>query len=292
MTGCPIHCVNSFGAIHYAQHPALAMNDECTCSANFMKKFGKVNEKSVTRGGGGGASAAAGGGGGAASAAAGATAAAGGGGGAASAAAVADRASTKLKVIDANDWLDNKLKNPRNARQRHNELKSSLKKMLVDDHEAFALESTFGHLVETMVTKTLNADTNINCWLCIDVDARDPYETLYGAVFVGPSRTVNYWTIEFIATSQKKTERPRGILRSLLDKVFHDAIQQKKGVDLEVADMGKPGTAKLIALYKGFGFKTSELSESDTPTEGTKEYMTISIDRLKEGYNPPSAASK
>ena len=78
MTGCPIHCVNSFGAIHYAQHPALAMNDECTCSANFMpKKFGKVNEKSVARGGGGGASAAAGGGGGAASAAPGATAAAG-----------------------------------------------------------------------------------------------------------------------------------------------------------------------------------------------------------------------
>tara|TARA_B110000211_G_scaffold140080_1_gene160119 strand:- start:411 stop:1022 length:612 start_codon:yes stop_codon:yes gene_type:complete len=45
---CVVHDVEEFGQSHYAKHPSLAMNDECTCSANFMpKKFGEVHQKGV-----------------------------------------------------------------------------------------------------------------------------------------------------------------------------------------------------------------------------------------------------
>ena len=36
---CPIHSVTHFGVTHYAMHPALNTNTNCTC--NFMPKRAK-----------------------------------------------------------------------------------------------------------------------------------------------------------------------------------------------------------------------------------------------------------
>ena len=282
MTGCPIHCVNSFGAIHYAQHPALAMNDECTCSANFVTKgkFPEVFQKRVVVArGGGGATAAAGGGGGAASAAAGATAAAGGGGGAASAAAGATAAAgggggaasaNILQVIDENTWFQ---KASYKGRTQTMKFKEALDKMLVNGASR-ALAEMFKNLSTEMVSKTMDPVGGINCWLCVNYEN---IENPYGAVFVGPSRqSRQYCMIEFIVTSQKKS-RPHGILESLMKKVFHYAHKKKyKGVDLEVANVGTAaGIEKLKKLYESFGFEKSR--RSLPKSIGTFDYMSISL---------------
>ena len=248
MTGCPIHCVNSFGAIHYAQHPALAMNDECTCSANFVTKgkFPEVFQKRVVvaRGGGG------------------ATAAAGGGGGAASA--------NILQVIDENTWFQ---KASYKGRTQTMKFKEALDKMLVNGASR-ALAEMFKNLSTEMVSKTMDPVGGINCWLCVNYEN---IENPYGAVFVGPSRqSRQYCMIEFIVTSQKKS-RPHGILESLMKKVFHYAHKKKyKGVDLEVANVGTAaGIEKLKKLYESFGFEKSR--RSLPKSIGTFDYMSISL---------------